>query len=572
MALLSLEPTGISTAVQSTTLSLDALGRNICNTWSEAVDSGGPPFTVIVVGSGAYGAYLAAKVVALHPASRVLVLEAGPFLVSEHVQNLGNVGLNVPSAIAPEEDPGVARDLVWGLPWRGNTEFPGVAYCCGGKSLYWGGWCPRLTPDDLAQWPAQAASDLAAHYIDVESEIGVVPATDFISGPLADAVWNRMTAVAPMVPNLDTGLIGGPVQMAPIAVQGASPVSGLFSFDKYSSLPILVSAIRNDVAESGGSDAARRLFLVPRAHVVRIHADAGIAHTVEVQVDEGRRYLRLAAGAKVVLACSTIETTRLALLSFPTPLMGRNLQAHVRSDFTVRIRRGAIGAALGPVQTAALLLRGRSTVGRFHLQLTASNSAGGSDALLFQMIPDLDLLQAHLASADTDWITVTLRGIGQMTGDRLSAVPNATGSWIDLSPFETDEFGAARAYVHITTSADDVRTWTALDATAVDVAQRLAGTATNIEYFYDGGWQSVPFPLDRPFPPWHWGLGTTYHEAGTLWMGADPMTSVTDPTGRFHHLANAYVADQAAFPTVGSVNPVLTGLTLARRLANKLGG
>jgi choline dehydrogenase-like flavoprotein len=48
------------------------------------------------------------------------------------------------------------------------------------------------------------------------------------------------------------------------------------------------------------------------------------------------------------------------------------------------------------------------------------------------------------------------------------------------------------------------------------------------------------------------------------------MTSVTDPTGRLHHLANVYVGDQAAFPSVGSVNPVLTGLTLARRLAEQL--
>ncbi|WP_425437564.1 GMC oxidoreductase [Nocardioides gansuensis] len=44
-------------------------------------------------------------------------------------------------------------------------------------------------------------------------------------------------------------------------------------------------------------------------------------------------------------------------------------------------------------------------------------------------------------------------------------------------------------------------------------------------------------------------------------------TSVTDPLGRFHHVSNAYCCDQAIFPIVGSVNPVLTGLTLAHRLA-----
>ena len=62
------------------------------------------------------------------------------------------------------------------------------------------------------------------------------------------------------------------------------------------------------------------------------------------------------------------------------------------------------------------------------------------------------------------------------------------------------------------------------------------------------------------------GLGTTYHEAGTLWMGTDPATSVTDTNGRFHHIVNAFCADQSLFVTVGSVNPTLTGLVLARKV------
>jgi choline dehydrogenase-like flavoprotein len=33
---------------------------------------------------------------------------------------------------------------------------------------------------------------------------------------------------------------------------------------------------------------------------------------------------------------------------------------------------------------------------------------------------------------------------------------------------------------------------------------------------------------------------------------------------------NVYACDQSLFPTVGSVNPVLTGLTLAKRLAEQV--
>jgi hypothetical protein len=85
-----------------------------------------------------YGAYCATKLYRLAPGKRILVLEVGPFLVSEHIQNLARIGLNVPTPIPPASDPGVARELVWGLAWRGNVDFLGLAYCLGGKSLYWG--------------------------------------------------------------------------------------------------------------------------------------------------------------------------------------------------------------------------------------------------------------------------------------------------------------------------------------------------------------------------------------------------------------------------------------------------
>ena len=58
------------------------------------------------------------------------------------------------------------------------------------------------------------------------------------------------------------------------------------------------------------------------------------------------------------------------------------------------------------------------------------------------------------------------------------------------------------------------------------------------------------------------GLGTTHHEAGTLWMGTDPTRSVTDHQGRFHHTDNLYAAGPALFPSIGSPNPMLTGIAL----------
>jgi hypothetical protein len=66
------------------------------------------------------------------------------------------------------------------------------------------------------------------------------------------------------------------------------------------------------------------------------------------------------------------------------------------------------------------------------------------------------------------------------------------------------------------------------------------------------------------------GLGTTHHESGTLRMGVDPTSSVTTPNGRFHHVPNAYAIGPALLPTMGSPNPMLSGVALARRMADHL--
>jgi choline dehydrogenase-like flavoprotein len=556
MPLQQLVPSGGETAVQNTTFSVDALGRYLCSTWDEAVGNSGGSFSAVVIGAGMYGAYCAAQIRRRHPSKRVLVLDAGRLLVSEHVQNLARIGLGVPGPIAPSADPGTARELVWGLPWRGNVDFPGLAYCIGGKSLYWGGWCPRLTDADLQEWPSAAAQYLKANYSRVESETGVVPGTDFIFGELYDVLRAEVAAAVTTTPNIESLAGANGIEAPPLAVQGSPPASGLFSFDKYSSVPILAEALRDDVRSAEVNDANRRLFLVPNAHVIRMHTSAGRVQAIELDAGGQRRFLPVQPDCAVILAASAIESTRMALESFPTPLMGCNLMAHVRSDFTVRVRRSAWATIPGHVQTAALLVRGSTPSGRFHLQVTASTHAAGSDELLFRMIPDLEILEAQLANQDSDWITITFRAIGEMRGDRAAPSHHPSRSWIDLSPYETDEFGARRAFVQIKAASSDLQVWQAMDQTALVLAQKIARHPADIEYLYDGGWKKIPFPLDRAFPEWHRGLGTTYHESGTLWMGESAATSVTNDVGRFHHVENAYACDQSLFPTVGSVNPV----------------
>lgn len=105
--------------VQRTSLGIDALSRFVCNTWDEAINNGGRPFDVIVIGAGMFGGYCAEKVYRDGAANglRVLVLEAGPFLVPSHVQNLPRAGLNVPGPMFPANDNGQAGSSSGA--WRG---------------------------------------------------------------------------------------------------------------------------------------------------------------------------------------------------------------------------------------------------------------------------------------------------------------------------------------------------------------------------------------------------------------------------------------------------------------------
>ena len=498
--------------VQRTTLGLDVLSRFVCNTWDEATAGSTRPFDAVIIGAGMFGGYCADKIYRLGAANnlKVLVLDAGPFLVSTHVQNLPNVGLNVPDPLYPANDPGTARDLVWGMPWRANVPFIGQAYCIGGKSLYWGGWCPRLLSTDLAQWPPTVAQYLNQNYPILEQQTGVTDDTEFIQGPLFNILNQKIAAVitANTVPNLDS------VEIAPLAVQGQSPASGLFAFDKYSSATLLIDAVRE---AAGQPDDQRRLFVVPNTHVTKLNVSGGKVVSVDANSNGATRSSCLVKpGCAVILAMGTIESTRLALASFPTSpgnpageLMGRNLMGHWRSNIFVKIKRSALDPAAtlpNVLQTAALLLRGSTAAGKFHVQITASADPGGnSDALLYSMIPDIDQLDAILANQQSGWISLGFRGVSQLFGDQTSSVPNSNGRWINLIPYENDEFGIPRAYVQMTTTAAEDTLANAMDAAILSLANQLAGNnPANLQIVSQ----------DRD------GLGTTYHEAGTLlWMG-----------------------------------------------------
>jgi choline dehydrogenase-like flavoprotein len=60
------------------------------------------------------------------------------------------------------------------------------------------------------------------------------------------------------------------------------------------------------------------------------------------------------------------------------------------------------------------------------------------------------------------------------------------------------------------------------------------------------------------------------HQAGTARFGTDPATSVLDVNCKAHELDNLYVVDTSFFPSIGAVNPALTAIANALRVADHI--
>ena len=255
------------------------------------------------------------------------------------------------------------------------------------------------------------------------------------------------------------------------------------------------------------------------------------------------------------------------------PLSGRNLTVHLRSNFTVRMPREALGNALPDVlQPAAIHVQGNDENRRFHFQIFAAADPGhNAFRLLYKMMPDAENLKAMLESQQSDYITMRVLTCGEHLGDPAVAVGTPGYSSVRLATprddaVYEDEIGGVKIPKIFAdwqmTNADD-NFWNTMDSTAFNFVKEMAnGFQVEIRSRYSDEWHTDP----PNFEGYRDSLSSTFHEAGTLWMGEDPANSVTDVDGRFHRVKNLYCIDQAVFPTCGSANPVLTGLAITRKV------
>ena len=654
---------------EDTSFTHDILGRYVCNTFGEAKSSG--TFDAIIIGGGTFGLTLAQDLfersrpsgTAIKPGNyRILVLEGGPFTLPEHVQDLPSMALGSPSPVQADPatlldtPPGVRPigpgnalpatrlELInagldksavfenWGMPWNSTIRFGGLAYCLGGRSLYFGGWSPRYLATEMeteptdplkvnSAWPQtlvddlkqrcfleaarQAGASTSNDYIDgtmhsffrqklfdfyatIPNAIPITELPDYVKEALEDQGQGIKDIVSGAIPQPYTGFVDSLRLDAPLAVQILSR-PGFFPFNKFSSVPLGIAAARRAFSDAsdkiGNTD--KRLIIATDCHVkglrTRTYTLATGATIQEIDgiyvhsKDTGDDFLDLSGGVQnnpqrrpiVILAMGAIESARMALLMSGVAtapngaLVGSNLMVHLRKNATFSVPIPP-GLSLKDLELTTLLVRCRAKVNgtfvHYHFQISASampkgSGAGSSDALLFQNAPDLDNIR-HFEDTAPGEIDVSIRAVGEV-------LPNLQNNvTVPLTPADLDENFVPRATATLvprTSGANNIESQVMdLMNQGIDfLAQNLFNASAATGY--------TPAANVKPD-----GLGTTFHESGTLRTGDDPAKSVVNPDGQFHFATNLYAGDAAVLPTCGSANPVMNGVAIRRRLARRL--
>lgn len=490
-------------------------------------------FDVVVVGSGAGGATLAADLAA--GGHSVLLLERGAPLPQAD-QNVADIDLFRRQRYHPPES--------WFGP-DGDPFRPQTVYAHGGNTKIWGAALERLreadftgvalqegrSPDwqlryaDLAPW-----YDRAEQLFRVHGQAGIDPCEPPRTGPYP----HEPRPVAPFLEQLRDGLQRQGLHPYPLPLSwsdDADDPSG--DAELFALAPALAS---------GG------LQLRSPAQVLALHvaADGRSVRGVEAEIN-GQRWLFHAH--QVVLAAGAINTPVLLLRS-----------ASERHPHGLANGSGQVGRNLMKPQLSVILQRAsRPNSGRY------PRSFGLTDF--------------YWGDRNVDYGLGSIQSGGGVLQDPLFAEsPPVLSLVARLLPDTALEWLADRSF-----------TWWAMSAVLPEAANRvsLRGDRVHVDYLPNcreahdrlvyrwlGEIQKVDDDLLTPvsrrtivYPRGEAPLAVMGHACGTCRMGSDPADSVVNLHGRCHELDNLWIADASVFPSCPAVGPGLTVIANALRVA-----
>ncbi len=538
-------------------------------------------YDAVVIGAGAGGS--AAAAVLAEAGLRVLVVERGSWLRydqvgRDHVRNhrFSKYGHNT----GPDPEGNPRTILLPGGAERITAPFEGDyhnnAMTAGGGTRVYGAQAWRFHSDDfrmatrygipdgssLVDWPI-SYKDLEPYYERAEWEVGVSGNGDAHPG----RGERRLPYPMPPLPNTleaerlaraaaKLGWDAGPVPLLINSVErGGRPACGRCG-------QCVGFACPTDSKNGGHNTMLVRALatgncdLICDTQVERIDTEAGNRATGVrlVQETAGSIRRRQVQAGHVVVAAGAIESARLLLLSASDAephgignrngQVGRNLQGHVYVG-AYALYDEPVQDGLGPGVSIATC------------QFAHGNGSGiiggGMLANEFTRLPLIHWYRAlapdapRWGSAGKETMRESYLRTGHVQGP-IQEIPTPD-SRVRLSPTVNDRFGIPVVQLSGSVHPESIR-----------AAEMLAEQAET--WLWAAGasrvWRTRPGG----------GLSAGQHQAGTLRMGDDPATSVTDPLGRVHGYSNLWVSDGSLHVTNGGVNPVLTILALALRTAD----
>lgn len=544
-------------------------------------------YDAIVIGSGAGGG-MAAQVLA-EAGLRILVVERGAYpapsaLVREHLRTpraaTGLLTLTGPGVRGEEREVSLAGGAPEAVPprdWRWNDN----ALTLGGGTRVFGAQAWRFAPRDfemastygvpdgsaLADWPLTYA-DLEPYYTRVEQQLGVSggPFTDPWAGPRTAELPLPAVGGSPLTALLASAArsLGLGTQPVPLLV-ASRPHGGRAACIRCSQCigfdcPVAARAGSHNTTLPRAMASGNTTILADTqvARILLAPGGSGRVAGVELvgETPDGRIWRRAVAAGAVVLSAGAIESARLLLDSatedHPAGLgnahdqVGRHLQGH------------AYGGASALFADEVVDLRGPGpSISTGDLRHGNPGIVGGG-ILADEFVPtpataQRSLLQTGLVPADTAQGSAAMERAMLRFGRVMGPIQEVTSadSRVRIDRGRRDRFG--RAIVHLSGGLH-----------AEDLRGRALLTERATAWLEEAGAERVvPMgPMSLPTP-----VSAGQHQAGTLRLGTDPARSATAPDGHVWGHQNLFVADASLHVTNGGVNPVLTILANALRVA-----
>ena len=511
-------------------------------------------YDVIVIGSGPGGASLAQR---LAPTGkRILLLERGDYLPRTRA-NWDAQSVFVEGAYQSQE--------TW-YDAQGRAFHPGLHYYVGGNSKVYGAALLRLRERDFQQiqheqgispaWPLTYA-DFEPYYAQAEQlfhvhgQRGEDPNEPPASGPFPYPPVSHEPAIQALSDRLrHAGLHPFHLPLGILLDEKhgkATPTSICIRCDAFDGFPCPLNgkADAQVLCVDPALAAYPNLTLLTGACVDTLQTDARGATVTGVHVRRGGA-TEVYSADLVVAACGALSTAllllRSACASHPAGLanssgqVGRNYMRHNQSVLM------------------ALMREPNDTV--FQKTLAVSDFYFGADDYPFP----LGLIQMCAATHGA-----------QIRGE---ALPQWL-EWFPKMPFEV----MARHAMAFWLSSEDVphpdnriryeggRVVLEVTEANMQAHRRLR---QKLELMLRDSSAPVPLLERSVYLGQDIPLAGTAHQAGTARFGRDPATSVLDLDCKCHDLDNLYVADASFFPSIGAVNPTLTLIANALRVADRI--